>query len=99
MKKTDYPYFLPKSNSRQVRLTKDQLNYILPAFNRCRRVSGNSIDGIVLCGDLVSGSRLSFMEFIKRFRYSDLDISNLERASEVLTLVEENKEIENELNR
>jgi len=74
-----WPHWLPKGNRRLVALTSDQLNYIRPAFDAPPRSS--SLDGVTLCEGRVSGTRIAFATFIRRFAYSDIDVSNLLEAS------------------
>jgi hypothetical protein len=77
---TSWPHWLPKGNRRLVELTSEQLNYILPVFNSPPRSS--SLDGVTLCDGRVSGNRIAFASFLRRFAYSDIDISNLVEASQ-----------------
>jgi len=71
-----WPSWFPKGNSISVKLTNEQLGYILPAFN-VGGVRRMTIDGVTLCEGRISGISVSIKEFIKRFKYSDINISNL----------------------
>lgn len=82
MKDNNWPDWLPKSIRRSVKLTEEQLNYIRPAFNQCRGDKPkSSLDGVNLCNKTISGHKLAIGEFLKRFQYSDLDLSNLIQAA------------------
>ena len=74
-----WPHWLPKGGRRLVALTSDQLNYIRPAFDAPPRSS--TLDGVTLCEGRVSGTPIAFATFIRRFAYSDIDVSNLLEAS------------------
>lgn len=81
--KHHWPHWLPKSSRISVRLTKEQKDYILPAFNTCRNDTdyGKPIDGVSLVDNCVSGNRIELKAFLKRFEFSDLDLSNLIEAT------------------
>ena len=73
------PHWLPDSVIRRVKLTKDQLNYMLPVFKTCG--GSNIIDGVTLCDSGIFGHRLAIKTFLRRFEFSDIDISNLIEVS------------------
>lgn len=77
MKANHWPDWLPKGNRISVKLTENQLNYIQPAFAHCRgKESRFSLDGVTLCNGTVSGHKIAIGEFLNRFKYFDLDLSN-----------------------
>jgi hypothetical protein len=77
------PHWLPRGLKRNVKLTSEQYNYILPAFTRCRGSSGHKkpLDGVSLCDNVITGHRLAIKELLKRFEFSDLDVTNLTEAT------------------
>ncbi len=77
-----WPYWLPKSSRLQVKLTKEQHDFILPvySFQRDCGFSGHEVDGVLLCDGYASGLKCSFELWLKRFEYSDIDISNIRQA-------------------
>lgn len=82
MEETTWPSWLPKGVRRSVKLTDEQLNYIRPAFYQCRGdKAGPFLDNVILCNGTISGHKLAIAEFLKRFQYSDFDLSNLIQAA------------------
>ncbi len=80
-KDNEWPHWFPKSSRIAIKLTKEQRDYILPVFNTCRGdASRFRLDGVSLCGGTISGIRVSISGFLRRFDYSDIDVSNIERA-------------------
>jgi hypothetical protein len=71
-----WPHWFPKGNTRCVKLTNEQLAYILPAFTSCG-ANRRDLDNVSLCEGRISGIPVAIKEFCKRFKYSDIDISNL----------------------
>lgn len=79
---TNWPHWLPKSSLIGVKLTESQLNFIRPVFTSLREGGkyGSPVDGVTLCNGILSGLKVSFKQFIKRFDFSDIDVSNLTEA-------------------
>lgn len=77
--KTFRPHWLPAGTRIQVKLTKEQLDFILPVytFQRDCGFSGYELDGVLLCNGYASGIRGAFKLWLKRFEYSDIELSNI----------------------
>ena len=83
MSTNTHPHWLPRSSLRNVKLTNKQLLYIRPVFNRCRGNDGigTPLDGVTLSGDVISGHRLAIKQLLRRFEFSDIDVTNIIDAS------------------
>lgn len=81
-KTTNWPHWFPKGARISVKLTENQLNFIRPAFTSMREGGeyGSPVDGVTLYNGSLSGLKVSFKQFVKRFAFSDIDISNLTEA-------------------
>lgn len=77
-----WPHWLPKGTRIQIKLTKEQHDYILPVYTTCRErgKEGTEIDGVLLCDGYVSGIRCAFKEWLRRFEFSDIDVKNIEEV-------------------
>ena len=86
--KEPWPHWMPKSTRRQVELTKEQYNFILPIYAPLNHKKVYDVDGISLSVELrganlhyyAFGIRTAFKTWIKRFAFSDIDSRNIESS-------------------
>lgn len=84
-KKEPWPHWLPKSTRRQVELTKEQYNFILPIYAPVNHKRVYDVDGISLSVELrganlhyyAFGISTAFKTWLRRFAFSDIDLSNI----------------------